>query len=1263
MFLALVMCILGGMSANAGEIISLQEVPFCTWDAWGADAKSTGTAECLYIIGTGDTNVYGDTGVNNYADLTNYSKLIVVVSDGTPRILLNRDTDGGQWNADESQSHLIDNTQGGWSSKYFSQDGNTYTVDLKQITKDKGYCHLHAIKGANWQPVTIESMDVETVGKAKQIGWINLINNSDMEGEDASSFFSKTDQSAPYQSTITDGVGVNGTRGIVVEATAKKAEAWDNQFWFRFNETVPAEAKYRVSFDYRADAPAKASTQAHAEPSDYIHYQMLGDVNFTPEWQTFTAEGTVTAQQAGPNSGGGLFTSIAFNLSELADANNYYFDNIVFEVYKAGITAEYASDVVQIDFGFDTNIPELVEKSGMPRLLFPKECAQVKVDGEVIEIITVEGYPDGRFYIFTEEGIDGKEVIVTLKNPSDPAFHLVYTNGPGGDVPNFEDVAEENEEVAMVDDAYSYEFVKPTVLRADPENGSFNLPNDIKEFKLYLDKEADCAQIQATMGKEKLTVSPAEGFAKEITLTRTGTGDLATGEYTIKVTKIFCKDPLVEDDYTDYSFTINVGKVEYDPTDVAYDVIPVSYFEDCADGGVPEGFILYADGDPAEERTSDNTYGSGNRIMVFADGGDFKKGLYMRTWYTIYGTVEGHELQLEAGKKYKINFNTCRWAGAGQFLKFQVLNEAEDILMEEVVENNPNMNEQRNAISGSTAFEKTFIPTATGKYFMKWIVATNAAGDDANNTWANGVILGNVKVTYVPNQVGIEETQKLNESLANAKVVREDNTAERYAGAAFTALDAAITKYDAEKEGYTAPSAYFNAAADLDACAQAVKDHRTNCDTYDQAIKKSIDVVRDNAETKFAVTDLYKQLQATNEKYHAYSVMEENPDPDSETGYTYFFDVLTDDAVLQEAAKELADATKLAGYMFTEGESKTSTDVGIKVLVDRIRQGAEGLKQLGVAEDDPLIVAANNAVTDDDELADQLKNRIKAEFYAKMKDGVDMFPEQVDESTLETTTPTYNFTVFVKNPNTYAWKENGVGLTEENCPGWVAIEGSPSLTNAWNGSYPGDIDGLPKDLLITQYHAANRIEQTIYDLPAGIYNVMIDCTEWSDEFSPKDDDDEETIAQKEANHELNRYYVKTSETPEYVAGQEEPEEFAADGRIDYNGQYVARHENFLEGVQVVDGQLTIGVKWNNLAQMMFDRVQIFLAGGAAGFNYASAYEEVMVGIDEAAKAAKVRALEVYDLNGRRLPAAGQKGIVIVKKYMSDGSVRTEKAIK
>jgi hypothetical protein len=361
---------------------------------------------------------------------------------------------------------------------------------------------------------------------------------------------------------------------------------------------------------------------------------------------------------------------------------------------------------------------------------------------------------------------------------------------------------------------------------------------------------------------------------------------------------------------------------------------------------------------------------------------------------------------------------------------------------------------------------------------------------------------------------------------------------------------------------------------------------------------------------------------------------------------------------LVEAANELSNAVKVAGYMFTEGESKTSSDVGIKVLVDRIRQGAEGLKQLGVAEEDELIVRADKAVTDDDELAELMKNRIRVEYYGKMKDGIDMFPETVDENSLETVTPTYNFTVFVKNPNTYAWKESA-GVTEENCPGWTMIEGNAGLTNMWNGGYAGDIDGLPKDLCITQYHQTNRIEQTITDLPAGVYNVMIDCAEWSDEFTPGESDDDETIATKEANHEMNRVYVKTSDTPVFVEGQEEPEQFAGDARLDNRGQYAGRYENFFTDIVVTDGVLTLGVKWNNIAQMMFDRVKVLLAAPATDFNYKDAYETGIEGTEAAP--VKVRAIQLYDLNGRRVLKA-QKGITIVKKQMSDGTIRTEKVV-
>ena len=311
MMLALTLMFLGVTTASA-EKVSLEEVPFCSWDGWTADAKSTGTAECAWVLDESTGQPYGDPSVINYADLSAYTKLIVEVTDGSPRFLLNRDKDEGQWADTEAESHLIE-----------------------AIVKDKGFCHLHAIKGANWANVTVTRMELEKAGNAVSVGWNNIITNSDMEGDDNSSFFTKVANGDPLPSEIQDGIGVDGSRGIVVEATDKVENPWDNQFWFRFTEPVSAGTKYRVRFDYRADEDATAATQAHAEPGDYIHWDMLGNVSFTSDWQTFEKEGTITADQSKDDK---KFLSVAFNLNDDSHpgANKYYFDNIYFEVYNSG---------------------------------------------------------------------------------------------------------------------------------------------------------------------------------------------------------------------------------------------------------------------------------------------------------------------------------------------------------------------------------------------------------------------------------------------------------------------------------------------------------------------------------------------------------------------------------------------------------------------------------------------------------------------------------------------------------------------------------------------------------------------------------------------------------------------------------------------------------------------------------------------------------------------------------------------------------------
>ena len=59
----------------------------------------------------------------------------------------------------------------------------------------------------------------------------------------------------------------------------------------------------------------------------------------------------------------------------------------------------------------------------------------------------------------------------------------------------------------------------------------------------------------------------------------------------------------------------------------------------------------------------------------------------------------------------------------------------------------------------------------------------------------------------------------------------------------------------------------------------------------------------------------------------------------------------------------------------------------------------------------------------------------------------------------------------------------------------------------------------------------------------------------------------------------------------------------------------------------------------------------------AGHNYA---EDLTNGI-EAATAPTTRGIQLFDLNGRQVLKA-QKGITIVRKVMSDGTIRTEKVV-
>ena len=137
---------------------ALSDIQMHTWSDWGAGATSTGDVTAEYVLNSSTNVAYGDPGVNNYVDLVDYATLVVTVANGTPRFLFNRTESDGQCDADESQSKLIEYPNYEWCNRYFTKNGNVYTVNLQKIKADKGFVHLHAIKGANYQNVTVESM-------------------------------------------------------------------------------------------------------------------------------------------------------------------------------------------------------------------------------------------------------------------------------------------------------------------------------------------------------------------------------------------------------------------------------------------------------------------------------------------------------------------------------------------------------------------------------------------------------------------------------------------------------------------------------------------------------------------------------------------------------------------------------------------------------------------------------------------------------------------------------------------------------------------------------------------------------------------------------------------------------------------------------------------------------------------------------------------------------------------------------------------------
>ncbi len=188
----------------------------------------------------------------------------------------------------------------------------------------------HAQQPLKWLNSLIADKPVPVDPNApKAYAFVEQITNGDCEGTEAGNFVVREKGQADAN-RIDNGVGVNGSRGIKVHSVADNGDDWNTQFFIYTPDHIwTAGEKYQFKMMARADHDATVSMQAHNAPGGYIHWSMLqGSYNLTSDWQEFSFEGEISADQ-----GAQEMHTIAFNLNVDKTDNNYYFDNMSWKAW------------------------------------------------------------------------------------------------------------------------------------------------------------------------------------------------------------------------------------------------------------------------------------------------------------------------------------------------------------------------------------------------------------------------------------------------------------------------------------------------------------------------------------------------------------------------------------------------------------------------------------------------------------------------------------------------------------------------------------------------------------------------------------------------------------------------------------------------------------------------------------------------------------------------------------------------------------------
>lgn len=656
--------------------------------------------------------------------------------------------------------------------------------------------------------------------------------------------------------------------------------------------------------------------------------------------------------------------------------------------------------------------------------------------------------------------------------------------------------------------------------------------------------------------------------------------------------------------------------------------------EDNCAPAVGSGWALYQDGNKREPGANYNY--NGTRIFKLGIK-NLSTGYYTNgNWnngngnYVIFG--EGGEgepmLELPSGN-VQFTYYAGNWKTNDRQLYFQVIDENGAVVIDRTdnIHMDPNMNGNRNAGVEAVKVEFTENIPSAGNYKVKF-------GGDGE------LFVGNLKIEQ-PASLAAKWYQKLYAAVDDAQKEIERCAEAKYDGTAKYELAAIIDKYNS-------PDLNMTTIGQFEAAVQEVIDAQ-NAMAARRLAFADFEIVRANAAGLVATVENPESGKTHCQALPEYQIVKEYAEKYADVDPSTMAD-----SELVPVTKEFKDNYTVANFM---------VNTGVALLTNQIAKLATSI----VAFDAPsanhqFVIAAGNAISDDQELVKNLKTLFAAKLYAQMAAG-DPFTQVDPDLLIETTTP-IEATGFIANSNFYCNKPMVGGdlkVEPENFPLWNITVNEGNLTSAfdlgWDPNYPTPEKIISDTGVKTQWTSAEyEVEQTLTALPVARYNFSIQIGE-------------------DGNADGHGCYA-----------------FCGDEKLAYEGQpgtdgdgnptvsfsrdlNTEANTKLFEGVYPVvsDGELlgTMSVG----AHMMFkggfgnvDNARLQMVGKVDGFDYAAAAQklgEEIVAVNEVAQAQKPAGEPVmvnyYDLNGAQV--ATPQGIVVKVAVWANGYTEVSKETK